>query len=176
MLIKQKHFAVAENARIDGKESLKKKRKNNFVHSVVKSWSSLPPEAVKLQIQLFKWTLQWFIDNYYRLQSSVPRDGSVCWGGGCGAHSLHALFLVLLSKHLQLAGVRTTRLEGLLASSLGQFSYLNMCVVLFVIMYSIPAPCMPVHKGRSLLLGLCWTCCLPVFSSECLRRHLSLSS
>lgn len=31
---------------------------------------------------------------------------------GCGARSLHALFLVLLAKQLQLAGVRTTRLEG----------------------------------------------------------------
>lgn len=31
---------------------------------------------------------------------------------GCGAHSLHVLFLELLSKHLQLAGVRTTRLKG----------------------------------------------------------------
>lgn len=31
---------------------------------------------------------------------------------GCGARSLHALFLVLLTKQLQLAGVRTTRLEG----------------------------------------------------------------
>lgn len=37
---------------------------------------------------------------------------------GCGAHSLHALFLVLLSKHLHLAGVRTTRLER----TLGQLS------------------------------------------------------
>lgn len=31
---------------------------------------------------------------------------------GCGAHSLYTLFLVPLSKHLQLAAVRTTRLEG----------------------------------------------------------------
>lgn len=28
-----------------------------FTHYIIKSWSALPPEAVKVQIQLFKWTL-----------------------------------------------------------------------------------------------------------------------
>lgn len=101
-------------------------------------------------------------------QPNVPRDGSVC-RGDAGLILCTSCFLNSSQSICSWLGSGQLDWKGLLASLVGQFSYLNMCVVLFAILYSIPSPCLPVHKGRSLPLGLCCTCCLPVFFSECLE-------